>query len=99
MLAGRALLHVASSTNRAGGTVAIVRFATAAASSAQPSPSPKVQPAISSTFVTVSAVTAQVQSVAYRQLLQVSNGGIVPISKEQYMQLNARPKRMSKVPF
>jgi hypothetical protein len=28
---------------------------------------------------------------------QVSNGGIVPISKEQYIQLNARPKRVSKV--
>jgi hypothetical protein len=27
----------------------------------------------------------------------VSNGGIVPISKEQYLQLNTRPKRTSKV--
>jgi hypothetical protein len=30
-------------------------------------------------------------------LAQVSDGGIVPISKEQYLQLNTRPKRTSKV--
>jgi hypothetical protein len=96
MLAGRNLLHIASSSKRVGVAVAVTQFSSSSAS--QPSPSLKPQPAINSTFVTVRASIAQIRSVVHQIFLQVSNGGIVPISKEQYMQLNARPKRMSKVP-
>jgi hypothetical protein len=44
-----------------------------------------------------SHATYATQDFLFIDINQVSNGGIVPISKEQYIQLNSRPKRISKV--